>query len=265
MATPPIQRDPFSANRPGGGALTAVILAGGKGRRLAPFTAAFPKPLVPVGDRAVLEILIRRLVEAGVEDIILAVDHLAELLMAYVEGHPALKSLARYSFVRDREPGGTAGPLARIQGLGQSGPFLVANGDVLTDLDFRALLAHHTQSGAALTIATHAKRVQLPLGVLQTSPAGDVLDYQEKPTLSYEVSMGVYVYESSSLSYIVPGEYLDFPDLVARLLRAGARVSAYQSQDYWLDIGNPDDYARAQEDASRGIGPAAVPLEPSTR
>jgi NDP-mannose synthase len=239
--------------------LKAVILAGGKGRRLAPFTAVFPKPLVPVGDRAVLEILIRRLVAAGVDEIILAVDHLAELLMAYVEGHPDLKSLARYRFVRDREPGGTAGPLARIEGLEQSGPFLVANGDVLTDLDFRALLAHHIQSGAKLTIATHAKRVQLALGVLHTSPIGDVLDYQEKPELSYEVSMGVYVYESSALAYISPGEYLDFPELVTRLLRAGARVTAYQSQDYWMDIGNPDDYARAQEDAARGVGPAAAP------
>lgn len=127
--------------------MKAVILAGGRGRRLAPFTVAFPKPLVPVGDRAVLEILIRGLVAAGITEIVLSVDHLAELLMAYVEGHPALRGLAHYRFVRDLEPGGTAGPLARIEGLEET--FLVTNGDLLTSLDFKQLIAHHRESGAA--------------------------------------------------------------------------------------------------------------------
>lgn len=236
--------------------MQAVILAGGRGRRLAPFTAAFPKPLVPVGDRAVLEVLIRRLVAAGVEEIVLSVDHLAELIMAYVGGHPGLRSLARYRFVRDERPGGTAGPLKRIPGLGKT--FLVANGDLLTELDPRALVAHHVAEGAALTIAVHRKPVKLALGVLDIDAAGRIARYTEKPELRYDVSMGVYAYDARALEFIRDGEYLDFPVLVARLLAAGETVAAYRTDAYWLDIGNPDDYARAQEDAAAGRGPAAV-------
>jgi NDP-sugar pyrophosphorylase family protein len=236
--------------------MQAVILAGGRGRRLAPFTAAFPKPLVPVGDRAVLEVLIRRLVAAGVTEIVLSVDHLAELIMAYVEGHPALRSLATYRFVRDARPGGTAGPLKRITGLAPT--FLVCNGDLLTELDLGALVAHHQAQGAALTVAVHRKPVKLSLGVLDIDAAGRITRYTEKPEFRYDVSMGVYVYDARALGYITEGEYLDFPDLVARLIAAGETVAAFRTDAYWLDIGNPDDYARAQEDAAAGRGPAAV-------
>ncbi len=236
--------------------MKAVILAGGKGRRLAPFTVAFPKPLVPIGDRAVLEILIRRLVAHGIREIVLSVDHLAELLMAYVEGHPDLRGLATYRFVRDREPGGTAGPLARIDGLDDE-TFVVTNGDLLTSLDFADLFRAHKESGAALTVAVHRKSVKLQLGVLDIAADGRIAQYIEKPEMHYEVSMGVYVYEPRARAFIKPGEYLDFPDLVKRLIDAGERVQAYRTEAYWLDIGNPDDYARAQEDAARGLGPAA--------
>ncbi len=233
----------------------AVILAGGRGRRLAPFTVAFPKPLVPVGDRAVLEILVRSLVRAGITEIVLAVDHLAELIMAYVAGHPELRDLARYRFVRDVKPSGTAGPLARIEGLDET--FLVCNGDLLTGLDFEALVEHHRSSGATLTVAVHRKPVKLGLGVLDIDEGGRVTRYTEKPVLHYDVSMGVYVYEPRALGYITPGEYLDFPDLVTRLIDAGERVGAWRNDAYWLDIGNPDDYARAQEDAAAGKVPGA--------
>lgn len=236
--------------------MQAVILAGGRGRRLAPFTAAFPKPLVPVGDRAVLEVLIRRLVAAGVTEIVLSVDHLAELIMAYVEGHPSLRSLATYRFVRDARPGGTAGPLKRITGLAPT--FLVCNGDLLTELDLGALVAHHQAQGAALTVAVNRKPVKLSLGVLDIDAAGHITRYTEKPEFRYDVSMGVYVYDARALGYITEGEYLDFPDLVARLIAAGETVAAFRTDAYWLDIGNPDDYARAQEDAAAGRGPAAV-------
>ncbi len=240
--------------------MQAVILAGGRGRRLAPYTAAFPKPLVPVGDRAVLEVLIRRLVAAGVVEIVLSVDHLAELIMAYVEGHPGLRSLASYRFVRDERPGGTAGPLKRIAGLGQT--FLVANGDLLTELDLAALVAHHQARGAALTVAVHRKPVKLSLGVLDIDDDGNIARYTEKPEFRYDVSMGVYVYDARALGYITEGEYLDFPDLVARLIAAGETVAAYRTDAYWLDIGNPEDYARAQEDAAAGRGPAAMQEPP---
>ncbi len=235
--------------------MKAVILAGGRGRRLAPFTVAFPKPLVPVGDRAVLEILVRSLVRSGITEITFAVDHLAELIMAYVAGHPALRDLARYRFVRDVKPSGTAGPLARIEGLDET--FLVCNGDLLTGLDFKALVEHHRQSGAALTVAVHRKPVKLGLGVLDIDEGGRVTRYTEKPVLHYDVSMGVYVYEPRVLGHIAKDEYLDFPDLVTRLIAAGERVGAWRNEAYWLDIGNPDDYARAQEDAAAGRVPGA--------
>jgi NDP-mannose synthase len=232
----------------------AVILAGGRGRRLAPFTVAFPKPLVPVGDKAVLEILVRALVRSGITEITFAVDHLAELIMAYVEGHPELRDLAKYRFVRDVKPSGTAGPLARIEHLDDT--FLVCNGDLLTGLDFKTLIEHHKTSNAALTVAVHRKPVKLGLGVLDISE-GRVTKYTEKPLLHYDVSMGVYVYEPRALSWITPGEYLDFPDLVMRLIAAGEHVGAWRNEAYWLDIGNPEDYARAQEDAAAGLVPGA--------
>lgn len=240
--------------------MKAVILAGGRGRRLAPFTVAFPKPLVPVGDQAVLEVLVRSLARAGFREITLSVDHLAELIMAYVEGHPGMRDLATWRFVRDERPGGTAGPLARVPGLDET--FLVCNGDLLTSLDFGALVAHHRAQSAALTIAVHRKPVKLQLGVLDIDAGGAVSAYREKPEFHFDVSMGVYVYEPRALKYITPGEYLDFPDLVRRLIDAGERVSAYRTDAYWLDIGNPDDYARAQDDAAAGRGPAAGEVSP---
>jgi NDP-sugar pyrophosphorylase family protein len=225
--------------------MKAVVLAGGKGRRLAPFTVVFPKPLVPIGDRPVLEILLRRLAQFGITEVILSVDHLAELMMAFVEGNPSLKKLLTIRYVRDEKPGGTAGPLAGMEGLDET--FLVTNGDVLTTLDLSALIAHHKQQNAALTIAVHKKEVPIDLGVLELEN-GVVVDYKEKPRLHYNVSMGIYVYEPRVLKYIEKGSYLDFPDLVLRLIKNGEKVVGFENDAAWLDIGRPEDYARAQEE-----------------
>jgi NDP-sugar pyrophosphorylase family protein len=204
----------------------------------------------------VLELLVRSLARAGIREVTFAVDHLAELILAYVEGHPGLRGLCRYRFARDERPAGTAGPLRMLEGLDET--FLVCNGDLLTTLDFSALVAHHRASGAALTVAVHRKPVRLSLGVLDIDARGDVTRYREKPSFTYDVSMGVYVYEPRALAYITPGEHLDFPELVQRLLDANERVAAYRSEAYWLDVGNPEDYARAQEDAAQGLGPVAA-------
>lgn len=225
--------------------MKAVVLAGGKGRRLAPFTVVFPKPLVPVGDRPVLEILLRRLAQFGVTEVILSVDHLADLMMAFIEGNPSLKKLLKVSYVRDEKPGGTAGPLAGIPGLDET--FLVTNGDVLTTLDLSALLAFHKAQEAALTIAVHQKEVPIDLGVLELD-GPRVVNYKEKPRLHYSVSMGIYVYEPRVLRYIEKGSYLDFPDLVLRLIKNGEKVVGFENNAAWLDIGRPEDYARAQEE-----------------
>lgn len=225
--------------------LRAVILAGGKGVRLQPFTVNFPKPLVPLGDRPVIEILMRRLIAFGITDITLTVGHLAELIKAYFQQRPEIIRQATLRYVHERQPTGTAGSLALVGGLDET--FLVMNGDLLTDLDFNELLNFHRAEGAALTIAAHRRQVKIDLGVLQCDGRNRVTGYREKPEYAYQVSMGIYVYEPRVLGFIEAGRYLDFPDLVLKLIDAGEKVCAMPCECLWLDIGRPDDYARAQE------------------
>ncbi len=224
--------------------MKTVILAGGKGTRLAPYTTIFPKPLVPIGDRPILEVIIRQLVRQGLGDIILSVGHLGELIEAYFQnGHRNIPGLT-LEYFREKQPLGTAGSLAMIPGLEDT--FLAMNGDILTTLDYRALIAHHRKTGAALTIAMHQKDVKIDLGVLETNEHGDLTTYREKPLYSFSVSMGIYVYEPHVLRYLPKGQYMDFPDLVKLLLQKGEKISGYASQDYWLDIGRREDYELAQ-------------------
>ena len=227
----------------------AVVLAGGRGSRLAPYTTVLPKPLMPVGDRAILEIVLRQLAGAGFDDVTLAVGHLGHLIRAVVGDGRANGTSIRYHD-EDRALG-TAGPLATIPGLG--GTFLMLNGDVLTTLDFRALVEAHQQAGNALTIATHHRTVRADYGVLRTDGAvadtRRVTGYEEKPEMSYTVSMGVYVLEPEAVARVPAGAYFDLPDLVLALLADGAAVGAYAFDGYWLDIGREDDYRRAQADA----------------
>lgn len=223
----------------------AVILAGGKGTRLRPFTVSFPKSLMPLGDTPVVEILMRRLVRYGCRDVTLTLGHLAELMKAYFAQRSEFYGSLALHFAQEAEPTGTAGSLSLVPDL--TSTFVTMNGDVLTDLDFGALLRAHRERGAILTIATHQKEVKIDLGVLELDQDGSVVDYIEKPIHSYPVSMGIYVYEPRVLNYIEPGKYLDFPDLVLKLIRAGESVYAHRTDCLWLDIGRPDDYARAQE------------------
>ena len=225
--------------------LRTVILAGGKGVRLLPFTASFPKPLVPLGDTPVLEVLINRLMQFQITDITLTLGHLAELVKAYFDRRKCLHDRICLSYVDEQEPTGTAGSLAMVPGLRQT--FVVCNGDLLTDLDFDDLVAFHRQQGAMLTIASHSRQVKVDLGVLEFNGDYRLTGYREKPQTDYFVSMGIYIYEPAVLGYIQPGAYLDFPDLVLRLLAGGEKVCAYPNDSLWLDIGRPDDYARAQE------------------
>jgi NDP-sugar pyrophosphorylase family protein len=225
--------------------LRAVILAGGKGVRLQPFTVNFPKPLVPLGDTPVIEVLMRRLIQFGITDITLTLGHLAELIKAYFDHRKKLVKQVNLRFVEEETPTGTAGSLSFVRDLNDT--FLVMNGDLLTDLDFHELVAFHKEQKSLLTIATHARHVKIDLGVLEFDSENRITAYIEKPQNSYHVSMGIYVYEPAVLRYIQPGQRLDFPELVLKLLADGQKVSAYQTDCQWLDIGRPDDYARAQE------------------
>jgi NDP-sugar pyrophosphorylase family protein len=227
------------------GSLRAVLLVGGKGTRLRPYTATFPKPLVPLGDRPILEILVRRLQRSGIEHIVLAIGHLGELVQAYFTHRPDLLAQMDLSYVHEDEPLGTAGAVSLVPGLNET--FLVMNGDVLTDLSFADLVEFHRRSGALLTIATHRRVVKIDLGVLELDDGDKVVGYVEKPSYDHHVSMGVYVFEPTVLDYMEPGAYLDFPDLVLRLLADDCHVAAYVTDALWLDIGRPDDYAAAQD------------------
>lgn len=220
----------------------AVILAGGKGVRLRPYTTALPKPLVPIGDQhAILEIVMRQLAAAGFKTVTLAIGHLGHIIRAYV-GNGSQWGL-RVGYAVEDSPLGTMGPLLTMQDRLPE-HFLVMNGDILTDLDFAGVLKHHEASGAPLTIATYARQVKIDFGVL-TTESGSVTGFQEKPSIDYRVSMGVYGVSRSALAKYTPGLPLGFDELVLDLLAAQTPPSAYEFGGYWLDIGRPDDYDRA--------------------
>lgn len=224
--------------------MRAIILAGGKGTRLAPYTSVFPKPLMPVGDMPILEIVISQLRHYGITHVTLAVGHLAMLLQAFFGDGARHGIQIDYAF-EDR-PLGTAGPLALIPGLQET--FIVMNGDVLTTLDYSDLVRYHEQTQATATIAIHRREVKIDLGVIELNGGNRIVGYIEKPRYDYSVSMGIYVFEPTVIPYIPRGEYLDFPDLIHRLLDNREMVVGYPNTGYWLDIGRPDDYAQAVQD-----------------
>jgi NDP-sugar pyrophosphorylase family protein len=228
--------------------MKAIILAGGRGTRLAPFTYVLPKPMMPVGDKAILEILLRQMRAAGINHVVLTVGHLAGLMQAFFQDGKQYDLDITYSF--EPEPLGTAGPLSLIPGLDQT--FLVSNGDVLTTLDINHFFEFHHQKGGICTIAMHERKVKIDLGIIERNQDDfQVTDYIEKPTLDYSVSMGMYIFEPEVLKYIPQGKYLDFPDLVHKLLDAGRKVVGYPFEGYWMDLGNPEDYAQANIDFER--------------
>ena len=224
-----------------------VILAGGLGTRLRPYTTTIPKPLMPVGDRPILDVVLRQLNHHGFRDVTIATGYLAELIEAFVRDGRDYH--VKVDYFREREPLGTVGALALIDGL--EDPFLVMNGDVLTDLNYRELLNTHVASGAAATIATHTRDIQVSLGVLEFGDESDphrLTGYIEKPTMHYQASMGVYCFRPDVVKYIEPNVRLDFPDLILRLIAEGEEVRSVPSEAYWMDIGRHDDYEQAQDD-----------------
>ncbi len=222
--------------------MKAIILAGGKGRRLAPYSTVLPKPLMPIGEMPILEVILRQLKSHGCEEATLAVGYLSELLMAYFNDGKKLGLKINYS-VEDK-PLGTAGPLALISN-GSDEPFLVMNGDILTDINYSDLYRFHKEQGSIATIGTFIRTVKIDFGVIELDGGQVLAGYREKPSFTYRVSMGVYVFSPRVLHYITPHIYFDFPDLVKLLIERGEQVSSYPFQGYWLDIGRPDDYALA--------------------
>jgi len=224
--------------------MKAVILAGGRGTRLAPYTTILPKPLMPVGDKPILDIVINQLRHYGFTDITLAVGYLSELLMAYFGDGSRFGVSIHYS--HEDQPLGTAGPIALVEGLTE--PFLVMNGDILTALNFGDLMAYHRRNQAIATIATYPRSVKIDLGVIESDDQARLTRYIEKPTNHYRVSMGIYIFDPRVREHIPYNQRLDLPDLLMGMLAEQQLVQCYMYDGYWLDIGRVDDYQRAVED-----------------
>ena len=219
----------------------AVILAGGRGTRLRPYTVVLPKPLMPIGDFPILEVIVRQLARAGFGRITMAVNQQAELIKAFFQDGAKWGLGIDYSL--EDKPLGTMGPLRLIGDLPEH--FLVMNGDVLTDLDFAKLFDDHVASGAIFTISSSAREEIIDYGVLDTDADGRLTGFREKPRSRYEVSMGVYILDARVLKYIPHDRLYGFDHLMLDLMAAGERVAVRRFDGYWLDIGRPDDYARA--------------------
>jgi NDP-mannose synthase len=221
--------------------MKAVVLAGGRGTRLAPYTSVLPKPLMPVGDRSILEIVVEQLEESGIVEINFCVGYLSHLIQAVFDnrrnGHVNIE------YVHEQDALGTAAPLRLVEGLDDT--FLVMNGDVLTTLDYRDLVSYHRAQGNTMTIATHERTVKVDYGILHLDVRQRLQDFEEKPEFVNLVSMGIYVMEPEVLEHIPAGRHFDFPELVDSLLKAGIPTGAYRYDGPWFDIGRHDDYERA--------------------
>jgi NDP-sugar pyrophosphorylase family protein len=233
----------------------AVVLAGGRGARLAPYTSVLPKPLMPIGDRSILEVVVGQLEDAGIVDVHFCVGYLAHLIEAVFESRE--NGHVNITYVREQEALGTAGPLRLVDGLDST--FIVMNGDVLTTIDYEKLIRFHREQGNAVTIATRERSIKIDYGLLHLDEGSRVQSYEEKPTISSRVSMGIYVMEPEVIELVPKGEFFDFPDLVRALLAEGEPVGAYDHDGLWFDIGRQEDYEQAidvwlEDEHSNGNG-----------
>ena len=222
--------------------MQAIILAGGKGTRLKPFTTNIPKPLIPIDDLPILEIVLRQLKHYGFKDIVITVNHMAELIMAFFGDGKKIGVNLKYS-VEDK-PLGTAGPVRLIDNLEDN--FIVMNGDLLTTIDYTKLFKYHVSNNNDVTIATYKKDIKIDLGVIKTQDS-TFLDYIEKPTYSFDVSTGVYVFNKRVVNFINDNQKMDMPDFMLKLKSNNMKVGCYKGDYYWLDIGRFEDYEEANK------------------
>jgi NDP-sugar pyrophosphorylase family protein len=225
----------------------AIILAGGLGTRLRPYTVSLPKPLMPIVDHPILEIIIRQLVRAGFEHVTLTVNYQAEIFRAYFGD--GSKWQIRIDYSLETQPLSTMGPLRLIPDLPDD--FLVMNGDVLTDLDFAPFLSEHIERRRLFTISAAAREQRIDYGVLHVGQDGLLSAFEEKPTTAYLVSMGIYALNRRVLDWIPPDRSFGFDELLIELLAKGQPVFVRPHNGYWLDIGRPDDYEKAVDDWPR--------------
>jgi len=221
--------------------MEAVVLAGGKGTRLRPYTNDIPKPLIPLGDKPIIEILLGQLKKGGVTKAHIAVNHLAHMVTAALGGGSAIGLELRYS-VED-SPLGTIGPLKLLCDLPEH--FLVVNGDILSDINVSELFDFHCRQKGLLTVATHQRTERIDFGVLESDGSGRVTGFTEKPRYDFSVSMGIYVFSRELLKYVPDRKPFGFDELVLALLARGERVFSFPYAGFWLDLGRLDDYENA--------------------
>ena len=234
--------------------LEAVVMAGGMGQRLRPLTDGMPKPMLAVGGRPLLELIVGQLRTAGIRKIHISTNYRAEMIENHFRDGSGFD--VEVSYLREEQPLGTAGALALIPSPAL--PLLVINGDILTHTDFGAMYAFHKEHSAALTVGVRKYEFQIPYGVIESQGAR-VRAVNEKPLMGYMISAGMYIVEPAALATIPRGQYCDMTDLIQRQIEQRSVVVSFSILDYWLDIGRPADYERAQDDASSGRYRAAEP------
>lgn len=223
----------------------AVVMAGGKGTRLHPYSAHFPKPLMPLGDMPILELLLRRLKNVGVREVIIAVNHLRHLIEAYFGDGSALGVRLIYS--NEDKPLGTAGALGNMLDLLDE-TFFLANGDLLTTMDLESMALRHISEGADASIGIHERENKIDFGLIEFDARDRLCAYREKPTSKYYVSMGVYILQREAVRpHVSEVDYLDMPNLLLKIKASNGSVVCFRDDCIWLDIGRPDDFALAQQ------------------
>jgi NDP-mannose synthase len=226
----------------------AVILAGGEGRRLLPYTTTFPKPMMPVGNRPMLEILVRQLRANGFREIVVATGYLDEIIRTYFGDGHAFGASITYS--KESRPLGTAGPLDLVRGqLAET--FLLVNGDVLADLDFARLERAHRERASDVTIVLARRAETIDFGLVEIDEAQRFVSWNEKPVIEHLVSAGIYLVEPRALAHLPVDTTINLPDFIVSLATAGCTLTAYVHEGYWLDIGRPADYEQACRDVER--------------
>lgn len=225
--------------------MQAIVLAGGKGTRLRPYTKVLPKPLMPIGDMPILEIILRQLKTSGFDSVTLAVGYMSQLFQAFFSDGSRYGLEIKYSF--EETPLGTAGPIGLALDHLQD-DFLVMNGDLLTTLSYRSLFKKHIETKSAATIALHRRTVDIDYGVIEYDDNNELCTYTEKPSINFSVSMGVNILNKFAIrKYITVGEYLDIPTLMMQLKQDNQRVTCHQEDCQWFDIGREDDYQVATD------------------
>ncbi len=223
--------------------IKAIILCGGRGTRLKPFTYVLPKPLVPVGEKPILLILIERLRQYGITDLVFCTNYMADLLASYFRDGSRFGVSISYSL--EEIPLGTVAPIKRVADLPEN--FLVMNGDLLTDLDFSKIWRQHLERHSLLTVGTYSRRVKIDFGVMDIADS-HVTGFREKPEYGFDVSMGIYVFNRAVLAHVPDDRPFGFDNLVLTMLEKKERIDVFPYSGYWLDIGRPDDFEKANED-----------------